>query len=318
MKVITSFDQLPKNKKIVLTIGNFDGLHRGHLQILKKVARSAAAIGGVSVVLTFARHPRKLLRQQKRFGLIYSQGQKISALECSGVQVCLLIDFLKIKDLSKEEFLARFIDPARIGHVIVGYDFHFGQGRSGHVDDIRTYCRRHSIRFSRVPAVRYEHEAISSNRIRALVEEGNFDSARACLGRPYTVVGKVVHGAAVGRTIGIPTANVKVETDIMPPNGVYRVKIRRLGQDSRRGVLGKHARRARVHKGLAYKGRRPAFARKGDRENIIEVFIFDFNEDIYGAYLDIEFLAFMRKPKVVRSRDGLKRLIEKDIDALKK
>lgn len=314
MKVITRLDQLPKNRKIVLTIGNFDGLHRGHLKILRSVVTASKAHRAVSVVMTFKRHPRKILKRQKGFGLLFFQNQKLNALEWAKIDVCLLMDFNRVRDLSKEAFLSTFIDPRKVAQVVVGYDFHFGRGRSGHFDDIKSYCRKQHIRFSQVVAVKYKNEVVSSNRIRVLIEEGNLTDAQACLGRPYSLFGKVVHGAAVGKKIGVPTANVLVQSEIIPPDGVYEVRVYpmpKAPQNVRRrgSLLGRTA-----FKGLAYRGKKPFFVR-GSYDNIVEVFIFEFEGNLYGSYLEIEFVKFIRKPRMVRSMGSLKKLVHSDIQS---
>ncbi|MFC1809741.1 riboflavin biosynthesis protein RibF [Candidatus Omnitrophota bacterium] len=314
MKVIKCLAELPKTKKVVLTIGNFDGLHRGHLKIIRNVVRDARAIGGISVVLTFSRHPRKILNRHENFGLLYFLDQKLGALDQADVDACWLVDFNDVRNLTKENFLENFIVPQRIAKVVIGYDFHFGKQRSGTVESIRSYCREHRIRCSRVSAVKYKNEAISSNRIRKFIENGNFKDAKACLGKGYSTFGKVVHGTSVGKTIGVPTANIEVETETLPPDGVYRVFVRRI----KKRTTHKYSKvesmaSAKVYEGLAYKGKQPRFLKKSPGKNIVEVNIFDFEGSLYGAYLEIVFLEFVRKPKVVKSLEGLKKLIEKDI-----
>lgn len=317
MKIISSLESLQSRKKVVLTVGNFDGVHRGHLKILRQIKRDAVSMSALSGVITFKKHPRKTMPHYRAFMELNQFEHKVYNIYCVGVDFCWVVNFdAALRQLAPEMFLRTFFDPKKVAKIVVGYDFAFGKGRQGTVEHLKQYCRTHHIRFQQISAVTRGTQKVSSNRIRTLVARGDMHEAKRCLGRAYSIMGKVVKGIALGRKLDAPTANVLIPDGVlMPADGVYRVQVRDLGKD-----CGIHtgdfqcAKKNGVWSGLAYKGPRPDPEQKRSQENIVEVFIFNFSGNLYGHYLVIECIDYVRRPQKTVDFDELKALIHRDIE----
>jgi len=313
MKIIRDLSQSHSNRKLVLTIGNFDGLHLGHQKIMQQVLRDAKKYCAASCVLTFAVHPRKVIFQNKKLRLLNFLSHKLTHLMNMNIEVVCLVPFNKrIRELSKEAFLRRFLLPEKIAKVIVGYDFHFGKNREGTVQDVRAYCKENQIRFQLVRPKSVAGKTVSSSRVRELIKKGDLKGCEKNLGRSYAVIGEVVQGSGVGRRIGVKTANVKVENEIFPPEGVYAVTVSRLKKAAVHGEVVFKSKSKKQYRGLAYRGPLPKFnQRKND--SILEVFLYQFDQNIYHEILEVTFREFIRKPKKVNNLEELEELLLKDI-----
>jgi riboflavin kinase/FMN adenylyltransferase len=230
----------------VLALGNFDGLHRGHLKIIERIQRGAAERGGMSVVLTFDPHPPRILRPDKAPALLMTKTQKLDALARAGVQGAAVVRFTREMSQWEPEHFVRsvLVEWLRVAEVWVGADFLFGRDRSGNFSLLRSLGAQYGFRAEKIDPIRYKDFIVSSTRIRRLVAEGRVDEAGALLGHHYAIDGTVVEGAKRGRELGFPTANLSSMNELIPPNGVYATALTIDGS---------------VHPSVTNIGRRPTF-----------------------------------------------------------
>lgn len=283
-----------------VTVGNFDGVHLGHQALATVAVGDAGALGGTSVVLTFDPHPSRVLSPDRGPSALMTLSQKAEALGALGVDVLAILPFSRtVSELSPEDF-ARLVLKGAVGAqlVVVGGNFRFGQGRRGDVSALRELGERLGFRVEAVEPVLQEGSPISSSRIREALARGAVEAAGALLGRPFAVEGVVVRGAGRGRTLGIPTANLQSENETLPGRGVY-AGVATLPQSGR-------ARSAVVNV-----GRRPTF---GGGETTVEAHLLDFDEDLYGQRLCLEFHHRLREERAFAGKEGLLVQIRADID----
>lgn len=288
----------------VLTIGNFDGVHRGHRAIMETVTARARARAGESVVYTFEPHPRKVLQPERAPGLLTTPAQKLERLEALGVDVVVVEPFDRaFAGLSPERFVRDYIH-ARIRpvEVYVGYDFHFGKDREGSMRLLAELGPHLGFSVTIIPEVTVEGQDVNSTRIRALLADGRVDEATLLLDRPYTVRGKVGEGDRRGRSIGFPTANLEPENDILPAAGVYAGFLRFL--DEGRPEAGSRFR------AVTNVGFRPTF--KSDRGLVAEAHLLDFDEDVYGREVELSFVRRLRAERKFPDVQALKHQIAND------
>ena len=216
----------------VLALGNFDGLHRGHVKIIERIQRGALERGGMSVVLTFDPHPPRILRPDKAPALLMTKTQKLDALARAGVQGAAVVRFTReMSQWEPEKFVRTvLVEWLRVAEVWVGADFQFGRDRSGNFNVLRSLGATYGFRAEKIDPIRYKDFVVSSTRIRRLVAEGRVDEAGALLGHHFMIDGTVVEGAKRGREIGFPTANLSTNNDLVPPNGVYATAVTIDGQ----------------------------------------------------------------------------------------
>ncbi len=207
----------------VLALGNFDGLHRGHLKIIERVKRGAAERGGTPMAMTFDPHPPRVVRPDKAPPLLMTKEQKLEALHHAGVAAVAVVRFtLDVSRWDPETFVRiALVDWLRVSEVWVGANFLFGHGRSGNFSLLRTLGQRHGFRAEKIDPVRYKDFVVSSTRVRRLVSEARMDEAGALLGHPYYLDGVIIEGRKRGREIGFPTANLRTANELIPPHGVY-------------------------------------------------------------------------------------------------
>jgi riboflavin kinase/FMN adenylyltransferase len=255
----------------VVTVGTFDGVHRGHWQLLERVRETAERAALPSVLVTFDPHPLAIVRPDQAPELLTTPAEKIEVLAESGMTYMALLRFDKTLASYSPERFVREILIARYAmrQLVIGYDHGFGRGRSGDVETLRRVGAQEGFEVEVVPAVSSGNRAISSSGIRALIADGDVTGAGLALGRPYSVRAAVVRGDGRGRTLGYPTANLKVRhpSKLIPKAGIYAAK----------AML-----RDRTVNGVVHIGPRPTFP---GAEATIELHLFDFDEDIYGAEL---------------------------------
>src|SRR5262245_20125667 len=213
----------PRWQHPVLALGNFDGLHRGHIKIIERVRRVSAERGGTSLVLTFDPHPPRVVRPDKAPALLMTFDQKIEGLAKAGIQGVAVVRFThELSRWEPEAFVKTvLVDWLRVAEVWVGADFLFGRDRSGNFSLLRSLGAQHGFRTEKIDPVRYKDFVVSSTRIRRLVAEGRVDEAGALLGHHFFIDGTVVRGAGRGRELGVPTANLETRNELVPPHGVY-------------------------------------------------------------------------------------------------
>ncbi|HTO05820.1 MAG TPA: bifunctional riboflavin kinase/FAD synthetase [Myxococcota bacterium] len=308
MQVIEGSDQPPEGARgCVLTVGNFDGLHLGHRALIARVIERGRQLGRRTVLYTFDPHPRRVLFPDTPQQLLMTWDQLAAALEAEGIDYLVRERFTSaFAALSPEEFL-RDVIAERLGprEVFVGRDFHFGKGRAGSGEMLVARGPALGIRVELLPQVRAGGADVSSTRIREALARGDVAEARVCLGRPYTVWGRVVEGDRRGRTLGFPTANLAPENEIVPANGVYATRVRlfdpalpsRPSADSLPAVTNV--------------GTRPTFA---PGRVLVETHLFDFQGDLYGRRLELAFHARIREERRFSGPQELARQIGADAE----
>lgn len=282
----------------VLTLGNFDGVHRGHQAILGRVAEVAHATGGEAVALTFHPHPVAVLRPEHAPPLITSLRDRLTLLAGTDLDVVVLQHFTAaFAGLAAEAFVERFV-VERLGatRVIVGHSVSFGQGRRGDAALLSTLGARHGFGVEVVGPVRVDGHDVSSSAVRRAIAGGDVTLAATLLGRPHRLSGCVVTGRRRGATIGFPTANVAVRAGMWPPDGVYAVRMLR-GEAWLDGV--------------ANIGTNPTFGGTG---RTLEVYLFDFDVDIYGERVSVGFVERLRGEEAFPSVEALVAQIARDVD----
>ena len=281
----------------VLALGNFDGLHRGHLKIVERVRRGAAEHGGTPMAMTFDPHPSRIVRPDKAPPLLMTKAQRLEALDRAGIAAVAVVRFTtELSQWDPETFVRTvLVDWLRVSEVWVGANFLFGHDRSGNFSTLRTLGQRYGFRADKIDPVRYKEFVVSSTRIRRLVAEGRMDEAGALLGHPYYIDGTVVAGKRRGRELGFPTANLQTENELLPPNGVYATTT------TIDGV---------VHASLTNVGVRPTF---GDTvKPIIEAYVLGFNGDLYGRPVRLGFVQRLRDERKFEDVDALRTQMEAD------
>jgi len=281
----------------VLALGNFDGLHRGHMKIIDRVRRRAGERGGTPSAMTFDPHPSRVLRPDKAPPLLMTTAQKLEALGRAGMQGIAVVRFTQELSRWEPEPFVRtvLVEWLHVAEVWVGANFLFGHDRAGTFSVLRSLGARYGFRAEKIDPVRYKDFVVSSTRIRRLVSEGRVDEAAALLGHHFFVDGIVTRGAGRGREIGFPTANVCTENELVPPSGVYATLV------TMDGV---------VHPSITNVGFRPTF---GDVDCVtIETHVFHFARDLYGGRLRLSFVQRVRDERAFPDVDALRAQIEAD------
>lgn len=283
----------------VLALGNFDGVHRGHQKILERLRRTATERGATSVVMTFDPHPPRVVRPDKAPPLLMTTAQKLEAIAAAGVQGAAIVRFThELSRWEPEQFVqAVLVDWLRVSEVWVGANFLFGRERAGNFTMLRALGAQYGFKAEKIDPVRYKDFVVSSTRIRRLVSEGRVDEAGALLGHQYAIDGVVVHGAQRGRSIGFPTANLRTENELLPPNGVYTTT---LAID---GV---------IHPSITNVGVRPTVESSG--RVTVETHVFGLAQDLYDKAVRLGFVQRLRDERAFESVDALKAQIASDCD----
>ncbi len=294
------------SRPAVVTMGTFDGVHRGHQAVLAEVTRRARAGKLASVLVTFEPHPLAVVNPAAAPKLLTLAAEKEALVQAQGIDRFVLMPFTPaVAQLDAEAFVGRLCDEYGMHELVMGYDHGFGRGRAGDVELVERLARQRDFRMAVVDAVRDNGQPISSTLIRTAVAHGDLDSGTRWLGRPYAIRGKVVRGAGRGRTIGIPTINLEPPDPrkLLPPDGVYAVSVtvgrRETGNEKRYG-------------GMMNQGPRPTF---GDQARTLEVHLFDFDGELYGETVDVEWVRRLRDVQAFPSREALVAQLERDRQA---
>lgn len=300
MDILNSYKGL-KNQytRIVLGLGNFDGVHIGHQKLIKTVVESAREIGGTAVICTFFPHPKAVLDPDNAPLMLMSPQDKEQMMEQLGIDVVLQLPFDKeFAKITAEDFIEQILfQEMNVQRIVVGYNYTFGRFGRGTVETLRQYEQQYHYKLQVIPPVSINGQVASSSHIRHLLAMGDVEQAAKFLGYRPRVVGWVVTGDRRGNTLGFPTANINLDDKIMAPaNGVYSVHVEIQGE---------------VFLGVANVGTKPTFNGQGDRN--LEVHLLDFNEDIYGEKIKVEFLRRLRNEKRFNSPHDLVNQINLDI-----
>ncbi len=300
MKIHYQLDQLPRFHRAVITIGSFDGVHRGHQQLLARIQKMAERRGGESVVITFHPHPRSVLQPQGNpLPLLSTIEEKAAFCAAEGIEHLVVVPFsLAFSQQSPPEYIRQFLVrnfcPDRI---VIGYDHRFGKDRAGDVDLLRHYAKAYHYEVVEIAAQEVDRITVSSTKIRQALLRGEVGRAEHLMGRPYELTGSVVEGQRIGRTIGYPTANLQPEHPhkLIPAHGIYAVEAAFNGTR---------------YRGMLYIGDRPVVA--DGRGTTIELHLFDFAEDLYGQAVTVYFRKFLRGDVVFDGLDALKSQLSSD------
>lgn len=293
--------------RAVVTVGTFDGVHRGHWAVLEEIARRARALDRASVLVTFEPHPLEIVNPPAAPPLLTLGDEKRLILAQSAVDRVAFLPFTpELRDWPPERFVRQVLEARfHIAELVIGYDHGFGRGRAGDVELLRTIGREDGFAVDVVPAVTLDGRPISSTLIRRAVAGGDLETAARALGRPYSATGTVVRGVGRGRAIGIPTINLAPPSPrkLLPPDGVY---------------AGCVAWRGGVRGAMLNLGPRPTF---GETGRALEAHLFGFDGDLYGEIVTIEFVRRLRDVLRFASVDALRRQLDADkgsaLDALR-
>lgn len=298
MKVTRGLADHKRLSHPVLTIGNFDGQHRGHVALLRAVIETASAKGGTPIVLTFDPHPVKVLSPEVELRLLTTPEEKLARFQEAGVEEVLILEFNEaLAALSPEEFVRQVLrDGIGVRDLFVGEHFAFGKGRAGRIADLHRLASEAGFMVHPFPAVRVDGDVVSSTRIRRLIQAGDVSGAARCLGRPYTLEGRVVPGEGRGAALGWPTANLRLPQDrVIPADGVYATRLH-WGP--------------RTCESVTYIGTRPTF---GPGERLLEVYVLDQQVTLYGEDLRVQFVERLRGDLAFRTPEELSARIDRDV-----
>jgi riboflavin kinase / FMN adenylyltransferase len=288
----------PHHRGCVATIGNFDGVHRGHQAVIGQLAREASRLGLPVTVVLFEPQPLEYFRPESVPARLTRLREKVEALRRHPVDRILCVEFnASFAALSAERFVSRvLVDGLNVRYLVVGDDFRFGAGRRGDFGLLQAAGRQHGFEVVATETVTVDGQRVSSTLVREQLAANNLAVAARLLGRPYGMSGRVAHGNKLGRELGIPTANIHVHRRRTPVAGIFVAEVSGLGPTPLPGV--------------ASVGTRPTV---GGTRTLLEVHLLDFNRDIYGAHVTVNFLQRLRDEQRFKSLDELKRWIERDI-----
>ena len=298
MKVIQSIAAFNSSEKTIVTIGTFDGIHIGHQKILKNLIRTANNEGKKSVLLTFFPHPRMVLQKENKILLLNTIKEKSGLLEKMGLDYLIIHPFSRdFSRLTALDFVRDIlVNKLNTSRLIIGYDHHFGKNREGNIHQLKEYSLLYDFKVEEIPAQDIDDVSVSSTKIRTALKDGNLKTANNYLGYHYMLNGTVVSGKKLGGTIGFPTANIEIKEPykLIPKTGVYiiRTYINTI-----------------LYTGMMNIGFNPTVLGK---HQTIEAHLFDFNEDLYGKEIMIEFIYFLREEHKFESVEEL--VVQLNID----
>tara|TARA_X000000368_G_scaffold144225_1_gene113689 strand:- start:2306 stop:3232 length:927 start_codon:yes stop_codon:yes gene_type:complete len=298
MKIYRSINEYNEDKRSVVTIGTFDGLHHGHQKIFKRVINSSKNKNLSSVVLTFFPHPRIILNKYNDIKMIDTLDEKILHINKIGIDSLIIHPFDKnFSLLSANQFIKDYlVEKLKMKHIIIGYDHRFGKGREASVTDLKNYASDYDFTVEEIQAQEIEKIAISSTKVRNSINNGDLKTTEKYLGRYFNLTGKVIKGDGLGKKIMYPTANIfiKEKYKIIPKDGVYLIK-----------TFIKN----KLYNGMMNIGHRPTI---GANEKSLEVHLFNFNKDIYGEQISVDIISKIRDEKKFSSIEALKDQLVKD------
>jgi len=317
MKIIRGINRIKKMKRPVVALGVFDGVHRGHRNILKAAVRKARSIDGTSVVLTFWPHP------QKKESL-YSLEHRLKLIEALGIDVCIVVNFnQRFAAMPAVDFIRGILyEKIGVQYVYIGKNFRFGRKAEGDFNTLLSLARYFAFKPKAIEIIKTKNTQISSTYIRSLIKKGDLIGSQKLLERPVSILGTVIKGKSLASKWGFSTANINPHHEVIPPSGIYAVRV---------------IYNAKKYNGICYIGSKPTIIKTKDQrpktkdqtclpdrqgpktkdQMSVEVHIFNFNQNIYGKNLEIQFIKKVRNEQKFSSRELLVRQIKKDISLVK-
>jgi riboflavin kinase/FMN adenylyltransferase len=297
MSVEQELGEFSPRKDMLLTIGVFDGVHLGHKHLIAKLKELAQKQGDLSGVITFSQHPREVLSPQTRLPSLTGLEQRLALLQDEGVDIVIPLPFTpRIANLSPKQFLSLLKEYLKVKGLVVGPDFALGKDRQGDIDALRQLGKEMGFSVTVVPPLRIGGEVVSSTAIRKALADGDMEKAQKLLGRPFRLQGRVVSGDKRGQELGFPTANLEAAPgQALPAGGVYACRAHVEGQ---------------AYPAMTNIGTRPTF---DGGQQLVEVYLMDYNGDLYGQELAIDIIERLRDEKKFDTAEQLKEQIARDI-----
>jgi len=294
--VVRDFAPAEALRGAAVAIGNFDGVHRGHKAVIAAALSRARSLGKPAAALTFEPHPRVFFNPHEPLFRLTDETAKLRLLAATGLDGAIVLTFdAVLAKLTAEDFVQRvLVERLAISGAAIGFNFHFGANRAGSPEFLQRQGQRHGFAVDIVPPLRDGDRPVSSGPIRAALAAGRLDDAAGLLGYSWFVSGTVIHGDKRGRELGFPTANLALDPTCALRHGIYAVRVAAAG---------------RRYNGVASFGRRPMF---DTGTVLLEIFLFDFDSDLYGANIDIAFIAWLREEAMFASAEELVRQMEED------
>ncbi|MDA9817221.1 bifunctional riboflavin kinase/FAD synthetase [bacterium] len=302
VRIYKGIDELGEFKNSVVTIGTFDGVHKGHQKILSRLNKLADEISGESILFTFYPHPRMVVfPDNHNLKLIQTIDEKIDALEKLGLDNLIIYPFTKaFSRLTAFEFVRDIlVEKLKVKTLVIGYDHQFGRNREGDLEFLKETAKIFDFKVEEISAEEVQEVNVSSTKIRQSLLEGDIEKTNGFLGRPFRYSGVVVEGQKIGRTIGFPTANIEIKNQhkILPKDGVYAVRVQIGGA---------------LIDGMMNIGMNPTVLVKESLEKKVEVHLFDFNSEVYGEHVAVFLYRYIRKEKTFSNLEALKSQLNDD------
>jgi riboflavin kinase/FMN adenylyltransferase len=290
----------PVSAPVVLAIGNFDGVHLGHAALMQQLALASARLQLAPTILTFEPHPREFFTPASAPARLTTLREKLELLADCGAEQAMVCPFnAAFSALTAEQFIEQvLVDSLQVKHLIIGDDFRFGRGRQGDFLLLQAAGQKFGFSVEAMQSITVDGERVSSSAVRAALAAGDMALAARFLGRPYMIDGRVAHGDKIGRQLGFATANIRIKHNPLPMTGVFAVQVSGLG--------------GRLLPGVANLGIRPTV---GGTRPLLEVHLFDFDRDIYGAHISVRFAHKLRNEQRFPNFDALKAQIAADAAA---
>ena len=308
MRIFKGIDELGAFKNSVVTIGTFDGAHKGHQKILSRLNDRAKETQGESILFTFYPHPRMIVfPENHNLKLLQTIDEKIESLAAFGLDNLIIYPFTKeFSRLTAFEFVRDIlVEKLKVKTLVIGYDHQFGRNREGDLEFLKETAKIFDFDVEEISAEEVQEVNVSSTKIRQSLNKGNIERANEFLGRPFLCTGIVIEGKKLGRELGFPTLNIQVNNDhkILPKDGVYAVQVL-IDEKNFRGMMNI--------------GQNPTVKNSGDQEKKLEVHIFDFDKEIYGSEVKMFFHKFIRDEKTFSNLEELKSQLIKDEKSVRK
>lgn len=302
VRIYKGIDELGEFKNSVVTIGTFDGVHKGHQKILSRLNKLADEISGESILFTFYPHPRMVVfPDNHNLKLIQTIDEKIDSLEKLGLDNLIIYPFTKaFSRLTAFEFVRDIlVEKLKVKTLVIGYDHQFGRNREGDLEFLKETAKIFDFKVEEISAEEVQEVNVSSTKIRQSLLEGDIEKTNGFLGRPFRYSGVVVEGQKIGRTIGFPTANIEIKNQhkILPKDGVYAVRVQIGGT---------------LIDGMMNIGMNPTVLAKESLEKKVEVHLFDFNSEVYGEHVAVFLYRYIRKEKTFSNLEALKSQLNDD------